>query len=477
MHRLWRSVTPILVATLLMAGCVKGPRYVRPTAIVPPAYKESEGWKLAQPGDQKIRGKWWEVFGDSQLNSLEEQIEVSNETLKVAEANFRAARAQLHFSRSSNYPNVTAGASISTNRESQHRALGGASAPPYYGDFLLPVDVTYEVDLWGRIRHTVEASRAQAQASASDLETAGLSLHAELASDYFQLRALDAEKQLLDSTVTEYEQALQLAQNRFNGGLASEADVALAQTQLETTRTQDIDTEVNRAEFEHAIAALTGQPASSFHLAALSLETPLPPIPIGLPSQLLERRPDISAAERRVAAANEQIGVAAAAFYPSLILSAAAGFEGSSITNWLLGPSIFWTAAPQALLTVFDAGRRRSVSEQARAAYDQVVASYRQTVITAFQEVEDNLAALRILEREAVTQQAAVTAAERSVVLANNRYKGGVTSYLEVITSQSAALTNERAAVDLMRRRMTASVLLIKALGGGWDVANLPSVN
>ena len=466
-----------IMATLLLAGCAVGPRYSRPTAPVPPTYKEEPpGWKTAQPNDQIVRGKWWEIFADPQLNAFEEQINVSNQTLKAAVAQFQQARALVTFNRANYYPTVTTGVSASRNRQSQNRGLATSLSKTNFTDLVLPVDVSYEADVFGRVRRTVEAARSSAQASAGDLESVSLSLHAELAAAYFQLRTLDAEERLLNDTVAAFEKALQLTQNRYRGGVASAVDVAQAQTQLETTRSQAIDVHVQRSQFEHAIAVLIGQPASTFSIPPAPWTVPPPPIPAGLPSDLLERRPDIAAAERRVSAANAQIGVARAAYFPLFTLSGSGGFESSSITNWFTGPSGFVSAGASAVVTAFDVGRRRAVSEQARAAYDQTVANYRQTVLTAFEEVEDNLAALRILENEAKTQDAAVSAAQNSLQLSTNRYKGGVVSYLEVITAQSFALTDERTAVDILRRRMVASVQLIKALGGGWNAANLPSV-
>jgi NodT family efflux transporter outer membrane factor (OMF) lipoprotein len=462
---------------LLLSGCAVGPRYSRPTAPVPPAYKEEPpGWKTAQPNDQIARGKWWEIFGDSQLNTLEEQINVANQSLKAALAQFEQARALVRFNRADYYPTVTAGVSASRNRQSQHRALATTLSKTNYTDLTLPLSVSYEPDVFGRVRRTVEAARSNAQASAGDLESVRLSLHAELAVDYFQLRTLDAEEQLLNDNVVAFEKALQLTQNRYQGGIASAVDVAQAQTQLETTRSQAIDIQLQRSQFEHAIAVLIGQPASSFSIPVAPWTTPPPVIPPGLPSDLLERRPDIAAFERRVSAANAQIGVARAAYFPLLSLTGSGGFESSSVGNWFSGPSGFVSAGASAVVTALDVGRRRAVSEQARAAYDQTVANYRETVLNAFQEVEDNLAALRILENEAKTEDAAVAAAQHSLELSTNRYKGGVVSYLEVITAQSIALTDERAGVDILRRRMTASVQLIKALGGGWNSSNLPVV-
>jgi NodT family efflux transporter outer membrane factor (OMF) lipoprotein len=476
----------VLASTLLgLSACTVGPKYTKPPAPVPAAYKElaanptqqMKGWKTAQPQDQVIRGKWWEIFNDPQLNGLEERVEVSNQNLKVAEAQFRQARALVRFYRAGYYPTLTVGPSITGERFSVNSPLFSSLEGKVYGDYVLPFDLSYEADVWGRIRRSVEAARASAQASAGDLETVKLSIHAELAADYFELRGLDAQKRLLDSTAVAYQKALDLTTNRYNGGLAAKVEVAQAETQLEATQAQALDVGVQRAQYEHAIALLVGQPASTFSLPFLPIRTPPPKIPVGLPSELLERRPDIAAAERRVAAANAQIGVARAAFFPTILLSASGGFEGSGITNWLSWPSRMWAVGPSLVQIIYDAGSRRAVSEQAQAAYDANVASYREGVLTAFQEVEDNLAALRILDEESKKQDQAVEAAERSLALSTNRYKGGLVTYLEVVTAQSAALTNERTAVEILTRRMNASVLLVKALGGGWSVSNLPQVS
>jgi NodT family efflux transporter outer membrane factor (OMF) lipoprotein len=459
------------VAALLLGACTVGPRYSRPSTPAPPAYKEMpENWRQAQPADQVLRGKWWEIYQDPQLNGLEEKISLSSQTLKAAQAQFAQARALLRQSRADYYPTVTAGIAASRSRVSANRPLRPPSAPVNSTDLVLPADVAYEPDVWGRVRRSVEAARAHAQASAADLESVGLSLHAELAIDYFQARTLDAEAQLLDSTVSAYEKALQLTQHRY------QVDVAQAQAQLETTRAQATDLRVQRAGFEHAIAVLMGEPASTFSLPPAALN-PAPPVtPPGLPSDLLERRPDIAAAERRVAAANAGVGIARSAYFPALSLTASGGFEGTTISNWLSGPSGFAAVGISALETAFDAGRRRAISDQAKAAYDQSVADYRQNLLTAFREVEDNLAALRLLEVEAKTQNTAVAAAEHSLALSNNRYRGGVATYLEVITAQSLALVDERIAVEISGRRMVDSVLLIKALGGGWNSATLSTV-
>jgi len=475
--RYWCGWTLTSLSLLLLGGCTVGPRYARPAAPAPPQYKElPPAWKAAQPNDQIAKGKWWEVFEDEQLNKLEEQINVSSQTLKAAQAQFEQARAIVRINRSNLYPSVTAGVNVTRSHQSTNRPNGRLSPASNYTDLQLPVDASYEADVWGRVRRAVEAARANAQASAADLESVSLSLHAELATDYFQVRALDAEEQLLNSTVSAYEKALRLTQNRYTGGIASQVDVAQAQTQLETTRAQAIDLGVQRAQFEHAIAVLIGQPASTFTLAVSPLANTPPVVPVGLPSELLERRPDVAGNERRMAAANAQIGIARAAYYPAITLSATGGFESTSIASWFNGPSGFIAGSASALLTAFDAGRRRAVTDEAQAAYDQSAANYQQTVLGAFQEVEDSLAALRLLEDEAKTQDAAVAAAEHSLALSTNRYKGGVATYLEVITAQSFALSDQRTAVEIAGRRMAASVSLIKALGGGWSSANLPVV-
>ena len=463
-------------ALLVLSGCAVGPRYSRPATVTPPEYKElPPNWKTAQPSDQLAKGKWWEIFQDPQLSALEEQINISNQTLKAAQAQYEQARAIVRINRSDQFPTVSAGVTATRNHQSVNRPNGRLAPSNSYTDLQLPVDASYEADVWGRVRRAVQAARANAQASAADLESVSLSLHAELASDYFLLRSLDAEFQLLNSTVAAYEKALQLTQNRYSGGVVSQVDVAQAQTQLETTRAQATDIGVQRSQLEHAIAVLTGQSASAFSVAVTPLANVPPMVPAGLPSDLLERRPDIAGNERRMAAANAQIGVAQAAYYPTITLSAAGGFEGSSITNWFNGPSGFIAAGASALETVFDAGRRHAITDEAKAAFDQSVANYHETVLTAFEEVEDSLAALRLLEEEARTQDAAVSAAQHSLELSINRYKGGVATYLEVITAQSTALTDQRTAVEISGRRMLASVSLIRALGGGWNAASLPT--
>jgi len=462
-------------AVLLMSGCAVGPRYHTPAVQAPPAYKELGDWKPAQPNEQNLGGNWWTIFQDPQLDALELQINVSNQNLKAAEAQFRQARAALRYNRADYYPTVTAGLSGTRTRTSANRPPPSSTFNGITdNDFTLPFDVSYQADVWGRVRRNVESYREQAQASAADLATVNLSMHADLAIDYFQARSLDAQEQLLNSTVQQYEQALELNQNRFDGGIASEVDVQQAKTQLQTTRALAIDVGVLRAQYEHAVAILIGKSPAEFTLPPLPLTTPPPRIPVSIPSELLERRPDIAAAERRVAAANAQIGVAKSAYYPTVNLSASGGFESSAITTLLNGPSGLWSIGASAVGTVFDVGRRRALNDEARAAYDNQVAAYRQNVLTGFQQVEDNLAAVRILENEAKVQDEAVVAAQRSLDLSVTRYKGGVTSYLEVITAQSAALADEVTSVNILGRRMANTVLLIQALGGGWDRSSLP---
>lgn len=476
----WRKplTTAFLGASLLgigITGCTVGPQYKRPAVEVPQAYKEAGAWKTAQPSDKNLGGTWWTIFQDPQLNELEEKIDVSNQNLKAAQAQYTQARAMLRYTRAAYYPTIGGGASATRNRISNNRPPTLSTNGVTYSDFEIPLELSYEIDVWGQIRREVESQRGQAQASAADLATVNLSLHAQLALFYFQLRSLDAQEELLNSTVKQYEQALQLTESRFKGGLASEVEVQQATTQLETTQAEAIDVGVLRAQNEHAIATLIGTPASSFHLLPLPLASPPPMIPPQIPSSLLERRPDIAAAERRMASANAQIGVAKAAYYPQISFDAVGGFESGVITTLLSGPSIFWSAGPSAAETIFDAGRRRANLDQAIAFYNETVANYREVVLTGFQQVEDNLAALRILQKEAETQERAVTASQKSLELSLTRYRGGITSYLEVTVAQSAALEDEVVAVNILGRRLASAVLLIQALGGGWDRSELPA--
>ncbi|MGD0695188.1 MAG: efflux transporter outer membrane subunit [Terriglobia bacterium] len=459
----------------LLSACVVGPKYQRPSAPVPAAYKElppepSSEWKQAQPSDELSKGKWWEIYNDPELNALEEQVNISNQNVLAAEAQFREAKAAVRIARSGLFPTLSGSVSIVN---SQSKVQG---TPVNSTSYDLPADASWQPDLWGNIRRGVTVSVATAQASAAQLENARLSFQAELAQDYFQLRGTDGDYDLLDRTVKSYQDYLQLTQNRFNAGVASGADVAQAQTQLDLARAQLVDLEVTRTQLEHAIAILVGKPpvAVTVSHAPITAQQP-PPVPVGVPSTLLERRPDIAAAERQMAAVNEQIGIAKAAFYPTLTLSAAAGLESSGFTTWIQWPSRFWSVGPQLAETLFDAGRRRAQVAQARAAYDATIASYRQTVLTGFQQVEDNLSALRVLDKEASVESDAVNAAELALRISTDQYKAGTVSYLQVIISQTAAFQAEKSAVDILTRRMVASVLLVEALGGGWNSSSLPS--
>jgi NodT family efflux transporter outer membrane factor (OMF) lipoprotein len=473
------------LAALLLASCTVGPKYAKPSVPSTPSYKEQPPasfkeagtWQPAKPGDDALRGNWWEIFSDPQLNSLEEQVDTANLSIKIQAERFLQSRAAVRFDRASRYPTISTSPSIESLRLSGNRPNIVSNAPHATGDFVLPFDISYEVDLWGRIRRTVSAAREEAQATAGDLAAVGLSIHAELAVDYFELRSLDAREQILNDTVQAYTRALTLTQNRYRGGVAARQEVAQAETQLNTTRAQATDIGELRAQFEHAIAVLLGKPPATFNLPAAPLKTTPPPIPVGVPSELLERRPDIASAERRLAEANDQIGIAKAAFYPSLTLSGSAGLEGHTIADWLTWPSRFWAVGPGLSEVLYDAGRRRANFEAAGFNYDATVANYRQTTLTAFQQVEDNLAALRVLEREAQQQREAVQSSQNLVDLSLNRYKGGVDTYLQVITSQTINLTNQETEIDILRRRMDASVLLIKALGGGWDTSKLPTIS
>lgn len=517
----------------LLCACDPAPKYAKPPAqtptafkeAVPQQYREGEGWKIAEPSDDRIRSKWWEIYNDPQLNALEQQVQISNQSIQAAEANFRSARAVVVSARSSLFPTLSSSASYTNSRFSQtsrgarvvggntstttttttgttgtstgttgstststtgststgsssgspSTGVGGTSSTGTINDFSLPFQFSYVVDMWHRIRNTVAANAYQAQASAADVATALLSTQAELAQDYFQIRALDAQRKILQDTVANYRQDLELTLSRFKAGIASEEDVSQARTQLDTAIAQATDLGVSRATYEHAIAMLIGKPPANFSLPVAAF-TPKPPaVPVALPSKLLERRPDIAAAERRVAAANAQIGVARTAYYPNLTFNATAGFETSTFAQWFDWPSRFWSLGPQLGATLIDVGARRALNEEAQAAYDQAVANYRQTVLGAFQAVEDNLSTLRILSREIVEQHTAVESANHFLDLSLTRYKGGVDSYLNVITAENTVLSNRETELGIQLRQMTASVSLIMALGGGWDFAEIPN--
>jgi NodT family efflux transporter outer membrane factor (OMF) lipoprotein len=444
----------------------------------PDAYKENANWQVAQPADAASRGEWWKIFGDAALNTLEPQVVANNQDLKAADARFREARALIRFNHASLYPTVGVSPFAGGLRDSSNRPYFNVnnSKGNGVGDIQLPVDMNYEIDVWGRVRRTVSAAREEAQASAGDRQTVLLSLQAELAFDYFEARSADAQEKLLNDTVKYYEEAYRITNNRFEGGVAPKSDVDQAKTQLEAAKVQARDITLQRAQFEHAIAVLLGEPPASFALNDAPLDARPPVVPPGLPSELLERRPDIAAAERRVAEANDRVGIARAAFYPTISLSGAVGVESVSFANLFNPASLLWSIGPTLSQTVFDAGRRASVSEQANARYDETVADYRQTTLTAFQQVEDNLIALRVLQQEAENQHQATLAAQSAEQIFNNRYVGGLDTYLQVVTAQTTALNNERNDIDIMRRQMDASVLLIKALGGGWNITDLPKL-
>ena len=469
MHIIRHRLLLVAAASLLLSACTVGPEYVRPTVATPVSYKEVAGWKQAQPADTSLTVKWWELFNDPELSRLEEQVAITNQNIALAEAQFRQARALVEGSKAALYPSLTIGASAT---RSQGSANMGRTQTGVQSDYLLPASLSWEIDVWGRIRRSIEASQAGLQASAADLAAARLSVQAELAGDYFQLRALDAQKQYLDETIAYYRKTLDLTNNRYSSGIAARVDVLQAETQLKSTQALMIDLGVQRAQLEHAIAVLIGKPAAEFSLKALPLATAPPAIPLALPSELLERRPDIASAERHMASANAQIGIAQAAYYPTVKLGASLGLEASDIAKWLAWPSRFWSVGLTVSETVFDGGLRKSESEQAVAAYDGSVASYRQTVLSAFRDVEDNLAALRILAEENTVQDQAVEAAVQTVQITLNQYRAGVVGYLNVITSQAAELANRRTAIGILGRRMTAAVQLIKALGGGWVQAD-----
>lgn len=485
----------LLLSEGLITGCKVGPNYRRPDAPMAPSFKDQPapsepattppletpppagpgiGWKHAQPGDDQIRGKWWEAYGDPQLDALEDRVSISNQTLKAALAQYTEAVAAVRQFRANYFPQVTVTPSYERSRFSSNRPFGVPVKGNPFTDLQVAGQASWEPDLWGDIRRTVQQSRENAQASAADLANVELSLRSELAMDYFELRGLDTQKKLLDDTIAQYVRFLSLTQTRFRGGVATDADVAFAQTQLDQVRAQDIDVGVARAQFEHAIATLTGQPASSFALEQDPLTLTLPTFPVGVPSEMLERRPDVAASERRAAAANEQIGIDIAAYYPRLSLTGGGGVESSRPGNLFQGPSSLWSLGGSATQILFDAGRRHALTDEARAAYDAQTANYRQTVLQSFQDVEDQLAALSILDQEAAAQQQTVIDAERSLSISTNRYKGGLATYLEVIVAQATALTNERTAADITTRQFAASVQLVKALGGGWQNSQLP---
>jgi len=467
------SIAEACLLLMALSACVVGPDYVRPKAETPPSYKEMEGWKQAEPKDRIPRGSWWTIFNDTLLNSLEDQVNISNQNLKAAEAQYREALALVQAARAAYFPTVTAGPSVARQHPS-------ANAPGVHGvsigtsfttnDLIMSGQLTWEIDLWGKVRRQVESAKASAQASFDDIEEVRLSAQAQLAQDYFQLRSLDSQIQILETTVTNYQKFLDLTKNRYAAGVAAQSDVQTAQVQLDTAKAQLIGLGVARAQFEHAIAMLMGKAPYDLTIPATPLIGPPPEIPAGIPSELLERRPDIAAAERQAAAANAQIGVAISAYYPSLTLNASGGFEASDVAKWFTWPSRFWTLGPAQLTQIlFNGGLTQAQVKEAEAAYDANVATYRQTVLTGFQQVEDELAALRILEQQAQAQDIAVNSAKKNVQITINQYRVGTASALDVITTQAILLTNELSAAGILGSQMTAAVLLIQAVGGGWQ--------
>jgi len=499
-HRPWRVFifapraggavfTLSLLAWFCITGCKPvGPNYTRPDSTAPAHYKETGAsnvvapppnpqggsWQPANPSDGLLKGNWWEIYQDPQLDRLEERIATTNVQLRQAVETYLAARDQIAAVRANLFPTVNGSIAATPQKYSQNQPLFNKGNATTYDNLTLGAQASWEPDFWGRVRRSVEQAHASAQAGAADLASVDLSLHAEMAADYFALRGLDSQTKLLQDTVADLERQLDLTRKRLQGGVATEVDVAQAQTQLETVRAQLVDVGVARAQFEHAIGTLGNYDLSAFSIPFSPLDRPLPAIPLGVPSQLLERRPDIAGAERRSAAANAQIGIAASAYYPTIGLSASGGFESAHPGTWIQGPSSFWTLGAQAAELLFDAGQRHALTDQARHAYDAQADAYRNTVFSAFQDVEDQLSSLRILEQESNVESGAVAAAQRSFDLSNARYQGGVTSYLEVLTAEAALLQDQRAAIDIQSRQFAASVGLVRALGGGWDVTQLP---
>ncbi len=479
-----------VLGTVVLTGCMVGPKYKVPSVPTAPAFKElspsadsaafkeNSNWQTAKPQDTIPRGNWWTLFHDEGLNALEPQVATANQTLAIADANLRAARANLRVQNANKYPTIGLNPFLGGERLSSNQPYFTSASPNNgEGDLQLPLQLNYEVDLWGAVRRNITAAREQSQATAADRETALLSLQAEVAFDYFELRSADSLQKLLNDTVAQYAEAVRITNDRYLGGIAVKSDLTQAQTQLQDAQVQAADVAIARSQFEHAIAILIGKPPAAFSLppSPLPLSVSPPVIPPGLPSKLLERRPDIAAAERRTASANEQIGIARAAYFPSLSLGGTAGQESSSLTSLFSSSSFIYALGPTIGETFYDGGRRRGLSEEARANYDGATASYRQTVLTAYQQVEDNLVALRVLAHEQEQQRQATASAVESERIFNNRYVGGVDTYLQVITAQTSALLNQRNDIDILRRRMDASVLLIKTLGGGWDRTQLPT--
>jgi NodT family efflux transporter outer membrane factor (OMF) lipoprotein len=461
-----------LLLCLFLVGCAAGPEYRRPEVAAPLAYKEAEGWRQAQPKDTLPKGSWWEVFRDAELDALMKRVDLSNQNIKAAEARLRQAQAVADQARAGQFPTLAGNAGATRSKSpSLPNAPTNSRAT---NNFNATLNASWEADVWGRVRRSVESGQASFVASAADLEAARLSARASLAQSYFALRVADGTKKLLEDTVAANQRSLELTKNRYAAGVVARVDVVQAEVQLKSVQAQLVDVGVERAQLEHAIALLLGQAPAQFSIAPQPLQLAMPAIPPGMPSELLERRPDIAAAERGVAAANAQIGIAKAAFFPAFTLSAATGYRSSVLGDLFSAPSNLWSLGIALAQSIFDGGLRKALTSQAIAAYDAEVAAYRQTVLSAFQEVEDNLAALRILEEEAKLQDEVVQAARHALELTLNQYQAGVVSYLNVITAQTTALNSERAAASVLGRRLAASVGLVRALGGGWSAEQLP---
>ena len=457
------------ICCLILSGCSFAPTYQVPDAITPTTYKEESGdWIKADLMPTALPADWWKNYNDPQLNLLEDQVTAANQTLQLAVAQYDQARATARAARAAYFPSISGNASA--NHQQSSRTQANNAPNNLYNDFTLGADLSYEVDVWGRVRNTVAANEDQAEASADDLAGVALSLHAELATDYFALCGDDAAQAILDQTVDADQEALSLTQRLYKGGAAAESDVDQAETQLQTAKTQATEMRLQRSQLEHAIAVLTGHAPADFNMPTSQPTLQVPVVTPLLPSVLLQRRPDIAAAERRVAAANAQIGVARAAWFPVFNLEAMLGVQSASASRWLTAPSQFWSLGPQAVVPLFEGGLISAVNQSARAAYQAAVADYRQSVLTAYNEVEDSLAALHRLEQENSTETAAAVAAERALVQANDRYKGGLTSYLDVVVAQNTALQAKLNTITILVRRLTASVQLMKAMGGGWQV-------
>jgi len=463
------------VLALSLSACTLGPDYQRPELPVAAEFKQAEGWKPASPADVLERGEWWRLYGDSELDALVGRLNVDNQNLAAAEAQFRQARALVRGARSQLFPILSGSAGVTRSAQGSGSSdtSGGSFGSGVSESYEAGLSASWEADIWGRLRRNLEANRASMQASAADLAAVRLSLQAELVQTYLQLRVIDEHQRLLDQTVAAYARSLRLTENQYRAGIVPKSDVTQAQTQLKSTQAQAIDLRWQRAQMEHAIAVLIGVAPSELDIAVREDIPALPGVPLAVPSQLLERRPDIAAAERQVMAANANIGVAEAAWYPDLTLSAKGGYRNSSFSDLFSVPNRFWSLGPQLALTLLDFGSRRAELERAEASYDQTVATYRQTVLDSFREVEDYLVQLRVLEEEAVVQREALEAAQESLRLIENQYRAGTVDFLSVVTVQTTALNNERTNLTLLGDRLTASVLLIAALGGGWDAQQL----